>query len=562
MIQSIGFKNFRRFEDFPDMELGKINIFVGRNNAGKSTVMKAIELFKGNLKHLSYVQNREDKNNMRPVFTFDTEETAEIHVDNFDRALYRYAKRKEITLTAGYNGFHVEIVLDGVNMKKEDSFVSVPYSSIHFWNENMNVSFDFGNKHLVAKFYGATKGRPSQVRIEKMRLSHYNSMRIRYNNDLRSLDKEIASADKNNIAKIASLRTNKSHLEDRLKKLEKEISKIKNIIDQEYNIDKQDLFIDINNIYDFSEIQSDNIFEQVFDNMIEFSQEDLELNIRTAEGSKLLQMQELIAEYADFIEDCSYNVSNRLSQFHTEYVPAHAASQKVIFLKEDKNDFLSSTLSSFCKLHFYKKDAEWKFIKKWMDDKHFGIGYDFDIEEIQGAGYMVKIMDDKTDKKGIDLADKGVGTIQLMTLLLRLAVIMRGSSSGTTILIEEPEQNIHPMLQEKLADLLLDFHHECENRRNDVQLIVETHSECLTRRIQGIIADANYKDDVDLKNNPFNIYYFDSYSKERPWYLMEFETTGAFKVGSEFGPGFYDVAADLDMKVIRKEMSNNNPFDL
>lgn len=551
MIQSIGFKNFRRFENFDDMKLGKINIFVGRNNAGKSTVMKAIELFKGNLKHMSYVPNREDNNNMRPVFAFDTEETAEIHIDNFDRALYRNAKRKEITLTAGYNGFHVEIVLDGVNMRKEDSFISVPYSSIHFWNEDMNVSLDFGNKHLVAKFYGATKGRPSQVRIEKMRLAHYNSIRIRYNNDLCRLNEEIASADKSDIAKIGSLTTNKSQLEVKLKKLEIEISKINKLIDKEYNIDKQDLLIDIENMYDFSEIQSDNIFEQVFDNMIEFSQEDLNVDGRTAEGRKLLQMQELIDEYTDFLEDCSYNVSKRLSQFQTEYVPAHAASQKVIFLKDDKNDFLSSTLSSFCKLHFYKKDAEWKFIKKWMDDEHFGIGYDFEIEEIQGAGYMVKIIDGKADKKGIDLADKGVGTIQLMTLLLRLAVIMRGSTFGTTILIEEPEQNIHPKLQEKLADLLLDFHNECEKKHKNVQLIVETHSECLTRRIQNIVAEAN---DTG-KENPFNVYYFDSESKDEPWYKMEFARTGGFK--RPFGDGFYGVAAKLDFEILRREMEED-----
>ena len=41
-MKAIGFKNFRKFKDFPILEFGDITIFVGGNNAGKSTVVKAI----------------------------------------------------------------------------------------------------------------------------------------------------------------------------------------------------------------------------------------------------------------------------------------------------------------------------------------------------------------------------------------------------------------------------------------------------------------------------------------------------------------------------------------
>ena len=41
-MRQISFKNFRKFKDFPNMELGPITILVGANNAGKSTVVKAI----------------------------------------------------------------------------------------------------------------------------------------------------------------------------------------------------------------------------------------------------------------------------------------------------------------------------------------------------------------------------------------------------------------------------------------------------------------------------------------------------------------------------------------
>lgn len=41
-MREIGFHNFRKFEDFPSMNLNPITIFVGENNAGKSTVVKGI----------------------------------------------------------------------------------------------------------------------------------------------------------------------------------------------------------------------------------------------------------------------------------------------------------------------------------------------------------------------------------------------------------------------------------------------------------------------------------------------------------------------------------------
>ena len=43
-MKKIGFKNFRRFVDFPLMEYGPITFLVGRNNSGKSTFVKALLL--------------------------------------------------------------------------------------------------------------------------------------------------------------------------------------------------------------------------------------------------------------------------------------------------------------------------------------------------------------------------------------------------------------------------------------------------------------------------------------------------------------------------------------
>ena len=50
MNNKIGFSNFRKFADFPEIDLGDITILVGGNNSGKSTLVKAFLLCVDNLR--------------------------------------------------------------------------------------------------------------------------------------------------------------------------------------------------------------------------------------------------------------------------------------------------------------------------------------------------------------------------------------------------------------------------------------------------------------------------------------------------------------------------------
>lgn len=48
MLDSLIIKNFRCLEDFSVEKLGRVNLIVGRNNSGKSTVLEALRLYAGN----------------------------------------------------------------------------------------------------------------------------------------------------------------------------------------------------------------------------------------------------------------------------------------------------------------------------------------------------------------------------------------------------------------------------------------------------------------------------------------------------------------------------------
>lgn len=48
MLKSLKIKNFRALEDFDVPKLGRVNLIVGKNNAGKSSVLEALRIFAGN----------------------------------------------------------------------------------------------------------------------------------------------------------------------------------------------------------------------------------------------------------------------------------------------------------------------------------------------------------------------------------------------------------------------------------------------------------------------------------------------------------------------------------
>ena len=88
------------------------------------------------------------------------------------------------------------------------------------------------------------------------------------------------------------------------------------------------------------------------------------------------------------------------------------------------------------------------------------------------------------------LPDVGFGVSQILPVLVNCAILPEGS----TLLLEQPEIHLHPFAQAALADILIDA---IKNR--NLQIIVESHSEHLLRRIQRRIArEVLHPNDVAL----------------------------------------------------------------
>lgn len=80
------------------------------------------------------------------------------------------------------------------------------------------------------------------------------------------------------------------------------------------------------------------------------------------------------------------------------------------------------------------------------------------------------------------LLDVGFGVSQVLPVIMMLL----SAPKGSIILLEQPELHLHPNAQAALADLML---YAAETR--NLQLIVESHSEHIVRRLQRRIAEAS-----------------------------------------------------------------------
>ena len=110
-----------------------------------------------------------------------------------------------------------------------------------------------------------------------------------------------------------------------------------------------------------------------------------------------------------------------------------------------------------------------------------GLIREFHLEEIaSGTNLYRAIVRASLSSVQTTLSDVGFGVSQVLPALVLLYYVPEGS----TVLMEQPEIHLHPAVQSGLADVMLNV---AEVR--NVQIIVESHSEHLMRRLQRRVAE-------------------------------------------------------------------------
>ena len=514
----IGFKNFRRFDNFPVLELGEITYMVGRNNAGKSTMVKALLLV------TDYINNQ-----LSDTFAFDNKVLDDANIVTYGRAHNTKSDEPFICFTIQLGTYECKLSITG---KSNDTKAQVKEISLRNTETDLELVINYFNKEtFIRQSVKSTPRSTSDSLIEKRRSLIY---------EITLLQKQLGTLDTRSREGLTTI--------DRINRLQSILKDFPEEETEEETTKEFELTYPLRQ--DESSRTEYNELLEIIKDMIELNNREYrkmngEGNVREFNDEKeeelfkeeLEKVKTLDREKKDIVQD----VENFITQFESQkfyYLGANPSKQSALFSIRDKNNALAQAIHEFYQLKIESGDQEHSFVKYWM--KEFEVGEDFNIDFLAGEAYEFFVL--KNGYKNY-LADKGMGSLQAMMLILRIASLIRKNKKdkkNVTILVEEPELNLHPALQSKLTNLF----HEV-NMKYGFKFIIETHSEYIIRKSQVLVNKENYDDSESINPNPFKVFY---YPIDEPVYEMRYKEDGKFI--DQFKTGFLDVSSDLTFEIL------------
>jgi hypothetical protein len=181
-----------------------------------------------------------------------------------------------------------------------------------------------------------------------------------------------------------------------------------------------------------------------------------------------------------------------------------------------------------------------QYVAHWLTELQ--LVHDFRVKRLTEKDFLYQVFVRKTaDASPVLITDVGFGISQILPVLVLCYYVQEGS----TIILEQPETHLHPSVQAGLADVLIDA-----VQVREVQIIVESHSEHLLRRLQRRIAEEKLQDkDVAL--------YFCEFRKNQSELVpLELDPLGNMRNWPRdfFGDEFGEIAA-----MTRAQMQRRTP---
>ena len=130
-----------------------------------------------------------------------------------------------------------------------------------------------------------------------------------------------------------------------------------------------------------------------------------------------------------------------------------------------------------------------EYVARWL--KRLGLIHDFRVQPLAKGSpvFEVKVRKSAGAAEAL-ITDVGFGVSQILPVI----VLCFYAPEGATVILEQPEIHLHPAVQAGLADVLIDA-----SKRRNVQILLESHSEHLLRRLQRRVAEEEVvKDDIGL----------------------------------------------------------------
>ena len=183
-----------------------------------------------------------------------------------------------------------------------------------------------------------------------------------------------------------------------------------------------------------------------------------------------------------------------------------------------------------------------QYVANWL--KKLGLIHGLRVRSIEKTNSIFEIRVQRSaDGVEAHLPDVGFGVSQVLPVLVLCYYV----PAGSTIILEQPEIHLHPAVQSGLADVLIEVW-----RKRRIQIILESHSEHLLRRLQRRIAEEK------VSTDEVSLYFCRSNQDESNLDSLELDEYGNITNWPEnfFGDEFGEIAAMSDAVFQRRDETN------
>jgi hypothetical protein len=541
-ITSISFQGFKKFKNKVKLDLSGVNYIVGANNSGKTSLTQLLLILKDTIQSddwttLNLVGMNSSLHKQQKVDDivnwFSQEKTIIIALGlNFING----KTKLDYTLNFEYEAIDKNLILKHLSItvpQKSKSKKSVPILEVN--KQVVDLGFDGPGYNFEIKLsYGIFTEFGNTFWFENV-LSRLEAVA--------NASKELPMSAKENLhSDFANLRT----VIDRFQTWAEPIKydnvrvNLKTELTQFYNQIKHQLFI-VFGVKEFYPVVSDCINE-----LKKYADDTTELNLIEKSILDYNLGTNQIEEIFSFTDNLHVLGINRIissSVININSAGPWAETLKTLFAQRrfSLNDYETSTslIKTFHSL--FVDNLEPNFYDDLDDDIDNKCGVSF--EELGGGNYLISF---RQGKLTISLEQFGNGFKQIVLIYLKIISIINSlrklrreggyieTSVKPILIIEEPEIFLHPNFESKLTDFFAFV-----SKQYGIIFILETHSEYILRRSQGLV-----KISPELINL-FSISYFDA---QKPNIRkIEYQKNGL--LSEDFGPGFYDEASNLIIKL-------------
>ena len=225
--------------------------------------------------------------------------------------------------------------------------------------------------------------------------------------------------------------------------------------------------------------------------------------------------------------------------------PLRAHPKRYYMLDKAKVAYSLDTLDGDAIAEVLKENASLKRrVNMWL--KNFGLAVN--VEEFKEVIHHLKVSQNGLN---LDITDVGFGISQV------LPIIIQGFLSGdrSLTIIEQPEIHLHPKMQADLADLFIDM----TRVNRDKEILIETHSEYLLRRLRRRISEGKIRaEDVSIC-----LFHPQTLTQGAIIESLNIEDTGMFNWPEEFYDGELskDITEFIKNQVRKDDIHNISRFD-